>query len=96
MIPEDGSGMVILYVDVHRRFQETMYLTEFGGNESFRKSKCDRMIILFGHDKYIFNKDTYTSRCWSGCDGEHPLIPKSEVMGLMVSAIQYREFRFGF
>ena len=66
MLPEDSSSMVKFHVDVHRSFQETMYLTEFGGNEGLRKPKCDKIIILFEHKKYILNKDTYSIRCWSG------------------------------
>ena len=64
VLPEDGSIMVKFHVDVHIIFQDTMYLTEFGGNESLRKPKCDKIIILFGHDGSIFNKDTYTNRRW--------------------------------
>ena len=86
--------MVEFHIDVHRSFQETMYLTEFGGNESLQKPKCDKIIILFGHDKALFNKDTFTSKCCSRYNLEQLLMPNSEVMGLMVSAIQLHEFEF--
>ena len=88
--------MVKFHVDVHIFFHDTVYLTEFGGNESFRKPKCDKIIISFGHDETIFNKDTYTSRCWSGYDGDQPLLPNIEGRGLMLSLIKYCEFGFGF
>ena len=93
---KDGSAMVEFHVDAHRSFQEKLACIDFGGNPSVRKPKGEKMIISFGHDEAIFNKDTYTSRCWSGCDGEQCLIPKSEGMGLMFSALQSREFGFGF
>ena len=32
VLTEDGSSMVKFNVDVHRSFQDTMYLTEFCGN----------------------------------------------------------------
>ena len=90
VLPEYGSSMVKFNVGVHRSFQETMYLTEFGGNESLQKPKYDKIIILFGHDKAIFYKYICTSISWSGCDGNNPLIPKSEEMGSMVSETQSR------
>ena len=96
VLQEDGSNMVKFHVDVHIFFHDTVYLTEFGGNESFRKPKCDKIIISFGHDGAIFNKDTYTSRCWSVCNIEEPLIPNNEGMGFTVSAIKYREFGIRF
>ena len=34
VLPEDVSSMVEFHVDIHRCFQETIYLTEFGGNEN--------------------------------------------------------------
>ena len=95
-LPENGSSVVKFHVDVHKSSQETMYLTDFGGNESLRKPKCDKIIILFGKNESIFNKDTYTSRCWSVCNIEEPLIPNSEGMGFMVSAIKYCEFGIRF
>ena len=66
VLPEYGSRMVKFHVDVHIIFQETIYLTEFGGNESLLKPKCDKIIILFEHNKDILNKYTYSIRCWSG------------------------------
>ena len=87
--------MVEFHVDSHRSFQGTMYFSEFGGNASLKKTKNDKIIISFGNDGAIFNKYTYTSACWSGCYGGKKFIPNSEGMGLMVSAIQYREFGFG-
>ena len=75
---KDGSAMVEFHVDAHRSFQESLLLSGFGGNPSVRKPKEEKMVLSFGHDEAIFNKDTYTSRCWSGCDGEQCLIPKSE------------------
>ena len=48
VLKEYGSGMVKFHVDVHRSFQETMYLTDFSGNESLRKPKCDKCFSCLG------------------------------------------------
>ena len=37
VLPEYCSIMVKFHVDVHRRFQEKIYLTKFCGNESLQK-----------------------------------------------------------
>ena len=93
----DGTKMVEYHVDAHKTFQEKMNATtEFGGCASIRKPEGKKMIISFGHDEAIFNKDTFTSRCWTGCEGQQPLIPKTDGMGIMYSALQSREFGFGF
>ena len=84
----NGDAMMEFHVDAHQSFHQKMVTSEFGGNPSVRKPEDSKMIISFGHDEAIFNKDTYTSRCWSGCNGEQPLIPKGEGMGLMFSALQ--------
>ena len=33
VLQENVSSMVVFYVNVHKIFQETIYSTEFGGNE---------------------------------------------------------------
>ena len=88
--------MIEFHVDVHRIFQDIIYLTEFGGNETLRKPKYDKYVSCLGAKKTILIKETYTSRRCSGYNGDQTLIPNSEGMELIVSEIQYCEFGFGF
>ena len=64
VLQENVSSMVVFYVNVHKIFQETIYSTEFGGNERLWKTKCDEIVILFGHNREAFRKYIYTNRCW--------------------------------
>ena len=68
----------------------------FGGNLSVRFPVGKKILFSFGHDECIFNKNSFSSKCWVGCNGERPLVPKDDGTGVMVSALQSREFGFGF
>jgi hypothetical protein len=68
----------------------------FGGNVSVRFPVGKKVIFSFGHDECIFNKNSFSSKCWVGCNGERPLVPKDDGTGVMISALQSREFGFGF
>jgi len=90
--------MVEFHVDAHRSFQEEMNTsaTPFGGKRSVRKPTDSKMIISIGHDEAIFNKHAFSSKCWSGADGETPIRPKGDGEGIMTSALQSRDVGFGF
>ena len=70
--------------------------TEFGGKLSVRKPENSKILIAFGHDEAIYNKNSFTKKSWSGTNGEIAIVPKEDVTCLMVSAVQSREFGFGF
>ena len=70
--------------------------TKYGGNPSVRKPEDTKMLISFGHDEAIFRKNTFLSYCWFGSDGEQQCVPKEDGCGIMISALQLREFGFGF
>ena len=53
------------------------------------------MLISFGHDEAIFRKNIFSGRGWRGPDGESKCLPKEDGIGVMVSALQSREFGFG-
>ena len=53
------------------------------------------MLIIWGHDEAIFKQYLLTKKGWVGPNGEISLTPKDEGMGLMISAMQSREFGFG-
>ena len=54
------------------------------------------MLILFGHDVAIFNKNVFSGRGWAASDGTRKCYPKEDGVGVMVSALQLREFGWGF
>jgi hypothetical protein len=66
-----------------------------GGNLSIRKSPDEKPLIAFGHDECIFRQLVFTGSAWQGTKGEQAIIPKDEGNGIMVSALQSREFVFG-
>jgi hypothetical protein len=53
------------------------------------------MLIIWGHDEAIVKQFTLTKKGWTGPNGEIPIVPKDEGMGIMISAFQCREFGFG-
>ena len=98
---DDCASMWEFHVDSHPVFQEIGSHIEidgwkFGGNQSIRKDKNAKIIIAFGHDETIFNMFCFTKKCWNGCNGEQPIVPKDNGQGIMYSCCQSREFGFGF
>ena len=93
----DGTGieMVEYHVDTLDDFQIRMNKTKYGGNLSIRKDPNDKPLIIFGHDECIFKQYLLTKKSWFGPDGELALVPKDEGQGVMISALQSREFGFG-
>ena len=63
---------------------------------SVRKPKNSKILIGFGHDEAMYNKNTFTKKSWTGPSWEIAILPKEDGTGLMVSALQSREFGFGF
>ena len=94
--PDTGDSMYEFHVDANKSFQTFSHTTDYGGNLSVRKDPNTKIIFSFGHDEAIFNQYAFSSKCWSGCDGEQPIVPKSEGAGIMYSCLQSREFGFGF
>ena len=94
--PDTGESMYEFHVDANKSFQTFSHTTDYGGNLSVRKDPNTKIIFSFGHDEAIFNQYAFSSKCWSGCDGEQPIVPKSEGAGIMYSCLQSREFGFGF
>jgi hypothetical protein len=52
-------------------------------------------VICFGQDECIFKQFIFTGKAWISPDGQKPVIPKDEGLGVMISAFVLREFRFG-
>lgn len=91
----NGEKMIELHVDDHECLQE--YANEkykkFGGNLSVRMS--GKPIIIIGQDESVYNQFAFGSKQWVGQKGERAFLPKSDGMGVMVSAMQSREFGWG-
>jgi hypothetical protein len=93
---ETGVAMVELHVDSHPSFHERMNgTTIFGGNLSVRKPPNTKPLIGFGQDECIFKQYLFTNKAWTTPDGQKPIIPKDEGLGVMLSAFVSREFGFG-
>jgi hypothetical protein len=88
--------MVELHVDSHPSFHEKMNETTlFGGNLSVRMPPNTKPLICFGQDECIFKQFLFTGKAWTAPDGQKPVIPKDEGLGVMISAFVSREFGFG-
>ena len=106
-----GTKMIELHVDTFlslvrdfglkedeqcAKFIDDQYGKDFGGNPSVRKDPNKKMLISFWHDEAIFRKNVFGSRGWAGARGETKCFPKEDGVGVMVSALQSREFGWGF
>jgi hypothetical protein len=94
--PETKIEMDELHVDSHEAFHEKMNsTTSFGGNLSIRKPPNTNPLICFGQDECLFKKFLFAGKAWTSPDGQTPVIPKDEGLGVMVFAFASREFGFG-
>jgi hypothetical protein len=88
--------MVELHVDSRPSFHTEMNATtQFGGKLSIRMPLNTRPLICFGQDECIFKQFLFTGKAWISHDGQKPVIPKDEGLGVMISAFVSREFGFG-
>ncbi len=53
-------------------------------------------LIMWGQDECIFKQYITFMHHWVKRDGQRPMTPKDDGMGMMVSSIKSREFGFGF
>jgi hypothetical protein len=58
---------------------------------SIRVSRSARSIMIVGQDESVFAQYLLGSKTWVGPKGQHPLLPKSEGNGYMLSAFVSRE-----
>ena len=87
--------MVEFHVDHHPDFQDLAEELPFGGDLSVRKPPNLKPAIVFGQDECIFKQYAFTPKAWSTPDGQTPVIPKDDGLGVMISAFVSREFGFG-
>jgi hypothetical protein len=69
--------------------------TKFGGNMSIQKPPNMKPLICFGQDECIFKQFFFTGKAWTAPDGQKPVIPKDEGLGVMISAFAAQKFGFG-
>ncbi len=87
--------MVEYHVDTHEAFQKAMESEMwFGGRRSVRYQD-GKLLIILGHDKMIIKQYLLAKKGWTGQNGQVGFVPKDDGIGLMISAIQSREFGFG-
>ena len=94
----NGETYLEYHVDTIPDFfwKELAASTRFGGNLSIRMPPQSKQLIIFGQDECIFNQFTLCRRYWVNKDGKRAILPKTEGMGIMISAFKSREFGFGF
>jgi hypothetical protein len=51
--------------------------------------------MIFGQDESDFNHFLLGNRQWVGPEGQRALLPKTDVLSLVISAFQSRETGFG-
>ena len=92
----NGKHMVEFHVDTCEKFHKIgKKTTKWGGNLSVRLPVGIKLVILIGHNKYIFKQYQFTNQSWVADKKLQPIIPKEEGTGVMISAFQSRELGFG-
>ena len=91
----NGNDMVEFHVDDSDEFLDRVEGTRFGGHLSVRKAADEKPLVCFGQDESIFKQYSFSTKAWTGPDGEKPLIPKDDGAGIMISAMVSREFGYG-
>jgi hypothetical protein len=97
-ITDDNVNMVEFHVDDFEFLQEhatTIGYGSYGGTTSIRKPLDVKPLMIFGQDESVYSQFLLGNRQWVGPQGQRALLPKTEGMGLMISALQSRETGFG-
>jgi hypothetical protein len=74
---------------------EEMGVGAFGGNLSVRKPPDTKPLMIFVQDKSVYNQFLLGNHQWVRPQGQHPLLPKTDGLSFMVSALQSHETGFG-
>ena len=92
---EDGVLMREYHIDTHPILSKYVRNKKMRGDLSVRKRLCDRPLIIVGQDECIVKQYSFSSKCWTGKDGEKKLLPKSDGYSIMFSAFCARCFGLG-
>ena len=93
-ITDDNKNMVEFHVDDLDLLHEhaaTMGFSSFGGNLSVRKALGKKALMIFGQGETVYSQFLLGSRQWVGPLGQRPLLPKTDGLSLMISALQSLE-----
>ena len=97
-ISDDNRHMVEFHVDdldLLHDYAATIGFGSFGGNLSVRKPSGVKPLMIFGQDESVYSQFLFGNRQWVGPEGQRPLLPKTDGLSLMISALQSRETGFG-
>ncbi len=92
-----GKEMVEFHVDDYKFLHsvaDEMGFCAFGGNLSVRKQPGTEPLMIFGQDESVFNQFLLKARQWVSPDGRRALLPKTDGLSVMLSALQSRETGF--
>jgi hypothetical protein len=92
---KDGLDMVEYHVDSLKLFQQRLNGLELGGSLSVRVKEGERPLIIFDQNECIFKQYLLSKKAWMLPSSEKQLVPKDEGQGVMISALQSREFGYG-
>jgi hypothetical protein len=86
-----GQDMIEFHVnnfDFLHSVADEMGFGAVGGNLSIHKPPDTKQLMIFGQDESVFNQFLLKSRFLRGQSGQHPFLPKTEGLSLMLSAFQ--------
>ena len=92
---EDGALMREYYIDTHPILSKYVKNKKMCGDLSVRKSETDRPLIIVGQDECVVKQYSFSSKSWTGKDGEKKLLPKSDGYSMMLSTFCVRCFGLG-
>jgi hypothetical protein len=87
--------MVESHLNTCRTFMQQMNKEmRFGGNISVCMLLCQRPFIVMGQDECIEKQYSFTRKAWLVPEGEQPITPKDDGLGVMILAMQSQEFGY--
>ena len=88
----DGNTVEIHVDKCPEKLLLTKVTTPYGGNKSVRMPANVLPLIQLGQDEAIIKQNILPNRQWVGPNGERPLTPKDDGIGIMYSCFISREF----
>lgn len=92
---ESNQTYLEFHIDDHLMFMGMGTLHPFGENLFVGKLPNEKPLLIWGQDECIFCQFIFHNMCWTGPNGEMPLMPKTDGQGLMISRFVNREYEFG-
>ena len=83
--PMANVDMVEHHIDDVSREKVGDLIGQFGAQSSVRRDINKPIVMCIGQDEGIFKQFSFLSKMWTGPNGKHPLLPKDEGAGVMMS-----------